>query len=269
MSLEVPPSRGAVTDAATQAGMLIGFAVNTLVTALDGLRRRRFAWRECVEQSWFLASVTLLPALLVTIPLGVVVAVNIGSLAGQLGAEAYGGAVVSFVIVGQAAPLVCALMISGVGGSAMCADLGSRRIREETEAIEVMGVSTVERLVLPRVVAAVIVTMLLDGVVMAVGIGASLGFQVLVLHSSQGSFLATLTEFSRFADYVVAEVKAAVFAVLASVVSCYKGLTAKGGPSGVGDAVNESVVMSFLLVFLANVVVSELYQVIVPARGTY
>src|SRR5690606_39705390 len=70
-----------------------------------------------------------------TIPLGVVVALSVGSLAGQLGAEGYGGAVVAFVIVGQAAPLICALMISGVGGSAMCADLGARKIRSEERRV--------------------------------------------------------------------------------------------------------------------------------------
>jgi phospholipid/cholesterol/gamma-HCH transport system permease protein len=177
--------------------------------------------------------------------------------------------VVSFVIVAQAAPLVSALMISGVGGSAICADLGARTIREETEAMEVMGISTVERLVVPRVIAAVVVTVLLDGLVMAVGIGATLMFQVYVLGGSPGGFLSSLSEFSRLSDYLVAEFKAAVFATLAALVASYKGLTARRGPSGVGDAVNESVVISFILVFLANTVITQLYPLIVPAKGAF
>src|SRR5206468_2904660 len=120
-------------------------------------------------------------AVLVMIPFGVAVSLNVGSLASQIGAEAYGGAIVAFLIVGQAGPLVCALMIAGVGGSAITADLGSRTIREETDAMEVMGLSTVERLVVPRVVAAVAVTMLLNGIVMVVGIGASLAFHTIVM----------------------------------------------------------------------------------------
>ncbi|MBC6446206.1 ABC transporter permease [Actinokineospora xionganensis] len=269
MLLETPPSRGPVADAALQIGHMLDFAVLTLLAGLRSLRYRRFPWRECVHQMWFLATVTTLPAVLVTVPLGVMVAVNIGSLAGQLGAQGYGGAVVAFVIVGQAAPLICALMISGVGGSAICADLGSRKIREETDALEVMGVSTVERLAVPRVVAATVVTVLLNGVVMAVGIGVSFAFQVIALDNSPGSFLGALTEFSRLSDFMVAEIKAAAFAVCAAIVACYKGLTVKGGPSGVGDAVNEAVVLAFVLVFIVNVVVTELYTVIVPARGAY
>ncbi|PRX45420.1 phospholipid/cholesterol/gamma-HCH transport system permease protein [Prauserella shujinwangii] len=269
MNLAAPPARGPVGDALNQAGLLLAFAVRTTAAAGRVVARRRLSWRELLEQTWFLAAVTTTPAVLVTIPLGVVVALNVGSLAGQLGAEGYGGAVVAFVIVAQAAPLICALMISGVGGSAMCADLGARTIREEVDALEVMGIPAVERFVVPRVLAAVLVSTALACLVMAVGIGASFTFQVAVLGDSPGSFLGSLTEFSRLEDFLVAEVKAAVFGVLAALVSCFKGLTAKGGPGGVGHAVNEAVVLAFVLVFVANTVLTELYAAIVPARGAY
>jgi phospholipid/cholesterol/gamma-HCH transport system permease protein len=269
MTLETPPSRGPITDAATQAGMLVGFTAKALAVTGRKVLRGQVPWRECLNQAWFLASVTTLPALLMTIPIGVVVAVNIGTIAGRLGAEGYGGAVIAMVVVGQAAPLVCALMISGVGGSAICADLGSRKIRDEIDAMEAMGLSTVERLVVPRVLSAAVVTVLLNGMVMAVGIGAGFAFQVLVQDASPGSFLTSLTEFSRLADFLVAELKAAVFGVLAALVAAYKGLTARGGPSGVADAVNEAVVMALILVFVANTVITELYPLVVPARGAY
>ncbi|MEU6132890.1 ABC transporter permease [Saccharopolyspora sp. NPDC047091] len=268
MALETPPARGPVADAAAQAGLLVVFSARTARAGVRAVLGRRLAWRECLEQCWFLAAVSSLPAVLMTIPLGVLVAVNIGSLAGQLGAEGYAGAVVAFVVVGQAAPLVCALMISGVGGSAICADLGSRKLREETEAMEVMGLSTVERLVVPRVLAAVVVTVLLNGVVMAVGIGATLFVHVL-LGGSSGGFLATLTAYADPGGFLVAEVKAGVFAVLAALVSAFKGLTARGGPGGLGEAVNEAVVMAFVLVFVANTVLTELHPLLLPPKGEF
>lgn len=269
MVLQPPTARGPVASAAAEVGLLLGFAVDTAMAVGRVVRRRRFAWRECLEQTWFLAAVTSIPSVLVMIPLGVAVAITVGSFASQIGAERYSGAVVAFVIIGQAAPLVCALMISGVGGSAICSDLGARKIREETDALEVLGVSPVERLVLPRVIAAIVVTVLLDGVVMAVGIGATLIFHVQVLHGTGGSFLATLTQYARPEDFVLAEIKAATFAVIAAIVASFKGLNAKGGPQGVGDAVNESVVLSFILVFVANTAMTQLYPIIVPARGAY
>lgn len=262
-------ARGPIADALGQAGRLLDFGARALIAAGRALGSGRLPWREFLIQSWFLAAVTTLPGLLVTVPLGVVVALNVGSLAGQLGAAGYGGAVVAFVVVGQAAPLVCALMIAGIGGSAMCSDLGARTIRDEVDALEVMGVSTLERLVVPRVLAATAVTVPLACIVMFTGIITTFLFQVYVLGESPGMFLRTLVQFSRVSDFAVALVKAAVFAVLTALVSCFKGLTARGGPSGVADAVNEAVVISFICVFVANTVLTELYPVLVAPKGEY
>jgi len=112
-----------------EMGQLFTFSLRVGLAAWDGLRHGKLHWRECVEQMWFLAHVTAVAAALVMVPLGVGVALQIGSLAGQIGAGSYSGAVVAFLIIGQAAPLVCALIIAGVGGSAICADLGARTIR--------------------------------------------------------------------------------------------------------------------------------------------
>src|SRR3954467_563981 len=116
--------------------------------------RRPFQFREFIEQSWFIASVTILPTALVAIPFGAVVALQLGSLIVQLGAQSFTGAAAVLAIIQQAAPLVTALMVAGTGGSAICADLGARTIREEIDAMEVLGVNPVQRLVVPRVLAA-------------------------------------------------------------------------------------------------------------------
>lgn len=264
MAAQAPQrSPGAIAE----VGIMFGFAADTVVAALRTLLRRRFAWQECLRQMWFLAGVTIAPAVLVVIPLGVVVAAQVGAIAGQIGAQSYSGAVVGMLIVGQAAPLVCALMIAGVGGAAMCADLGARTIREETDALEVMGLPVLERLVLPRIVAAVVVTTLLNSLVMAIGLGASYVFEVVVFGVTSGSFLDAMTDFAHLPDFLVSEVKAAAFAVLASGAACFKGITAKGGPAGVGNAVNEAVVVAFLLVFFVNVGIGQLYAMLLDLGG--
>ncbi|AXB43153.1 MlaE family ABC transporter permease [Amycolatopsis albispora] len=265
----VDTDRGPVARAAAEAGDLIAFCWYTLRALVRAVAARTLSWREILQQFWFTASVTTLPSVLVMLPFGVAVALNVGSLAAQIGAEAYGGAVVAFLIIGQAGPMVCALMIAGVGGSAITADLGSRKIREETDALEVMGISPVERLVVPRVLAATVVSVLLCAVVMVVGIGASLLFHVYVVDGTAGSFLATMTQFASVWDFVSAELKAAVFGLLSALIAGYKGLTVRGGPQGVGDAVNEAVVLAFIAVFVANTVISQLFALLVPARGEY
>ncbi|ERB55059.1 hypothetical protein N806_28465 [Rhodococcus sp. P27] len=92
----------------SEIGLLFTFTVRVCVAAFTTLRHKRLAWREALDQMWFLAHVTSVASALVMIPLGVGVALQIGSLADQIGAGSYSGAVVAFLIIGQAGPLVCA-----------------------------------------------------------------------------------------------------------------------------------------------------------------
>src|SRR5439155_386446 len=131
---------------------------------------------------------------------------------------------------------------AGAGGSAMCADLGSRRIRDEIDALEVLGVDPVHRLIMPRVIAASIVAVLLDAIVSVAGIAGGWFFAVVVQHGTTSSYFASFNELSQLPDLFMALMKAAVFGFVGGIVACYKGFFAKGGPKGVGDAVNQAVV---------------------------
>src|SRR5205085_11723458 len=114
---------------------------------------------------WFMVRVSLLPTILVAIPFGVIVSVQVGGIASQIGATSFIGAVNSIGVLRQGAPLVTSLVIAGAVGSAITADLGARTVREEIDALKVMGISPVQRLVAPRVVAALVVALLLTVIV--------------------------------------------------------------------------------------------------------
>jgi phospholipid/cholesterol/gamma-HCH transport system permease protein len=223
--------------------------------------------RETVEQFWFIASVTILPAALVSIPFGAVIALQVGSLTRQLGAESFTGAASVLAIVQQASPLVTALLVAGAGGSAICADLGARTIREEMDAMEVMGISPVQRLVVPRVHAAMGVAVLLNGLVSTVGVVGGYFFNVVMQHGTPGAYLASFSALAHLPDLWISEIKAVIFGFIAGVVAANRGISAKGGPKGVGDAVNQSVVLAFLLLFFVNLVITAIYLRVVPPKG--
>jgi phospholipid/cholesterol/gamma-HCH transport system permease protein len=237
--------------------------------ALESLRllvRRGLPISEFVDQCWFLARVTTLPLILVSIPFGIVIALEVGSLLEQIGAQSQLGAAMVLAVVREQAPVATALLIAGAGGSAMCADLGSRRIRDELDAMEVMAVNPIHRLVLPRLIAATVIAVLLDAVVSVAGIAGGLYFGTHSIHITSSSFFATFSELSQLADLWMALFKAAVFGFLAAMVACYKGLYAKGGPKGVGDAVNQAVVITFVLAFFVNFVLTVVYFNFVPQK---
>ncbi|HCA87890.1 MAG TPA: ABC transporter permease [Streptomyces sp.] len=238
--------------------------------ALDVMRalfRRPFQAREFIQQAWFIASVTILPTALVSIPFGAVIALQIGSLTRQLGAQSFSGAASVLAVLREASPIVTALLIAGAGGSAICADLGARKIREEIDAMEVLGINPVHRLVVPRVLASMVVAALLNGLVSVVGIGGGYFFNVILQDGTPGAYLASFTMLAQLPDLYVAELKAVAFGAIAAIVASYKGLNAKGGPKGVGDAVNQSVVITFMLLFVVNFVMTAAYFQLVPQRG--
>ncbi|MCQ6551622.1 ABC transporter permease [Streptomyces sp. C10-9-1] len=229
--------------------------------------RRPFQFREFVEQFWFIAGVTVLPAALVSIPFGAVIALQIGSLTQQLGAQSFTGGASVLAVVQQASPLIVALLIAGAGGSAICADLGSRSIREELDAMEVMGISPVQRLVVPRVLATMLVAVLLNGMVSVVGTLGGYFFNVVMQDGTPGAYLASFSALAQLPDLYISEFKALVFGFIAGVVAAHRGLNPRGGPKGVGDAVNQSVVITFLLLFFVNMVLTAVYLETVPPKG--
>ena len=242
---------------------------NLFAVTLDGIRdipKIRVWWQEYLRQCWFISKVTSISVMLISIPFGMVIALHVGSFSRQLGAESATGAAMVLAIVREAAPVATALLIAGAGGSAMTADLGSRRIRDEIAAMEVMAVDPISRLVTPRLLAASTVALFLVSLVSVAGLAGGYVFNVLVQHVTAGAYFSGFTQLVQLPDLWSALAKAWVFGFLAAMVSCYKGLYCKGGPKGVGDAVNQGVVITFILIFFVNFVMTTLYFALVPQK---
>lgn len=230
------------------------------------LVRRKFQFNEFIERSWFLVSVTLLPAILVSIPLGVAIALQVGALAAQIGATSFVGAADAIGILREASPIITALLLAGVGGSAVCAELGARTIREEIDAMIVLGLNPLRRLVAPLMLAGVIVSILLNFVVIFVSVFAAYVFDLAALHGTKGAFFGSFTQFATLSDYITSELKAGIFGLVAIMIASFKGLNAKRGPTGVGEAVNQSVVITGIVLFAFNLLITEIYFAIIPQR---
>lgn len=227
----------------------------------------RFLVGEFIDQTAFVAGAAFLPTVFVTIPVGVTLSIQFSVLAGQVGASSLAGAATGLVIIRQAAPLVAAMLLAVAVGSAVCADLGSRTMREEIQAMEVMGVSPVRRLVVPRLAALMTVGVLLTGITFFVGYVAGYIFNVFLQNGTAGSFIATFSSFSDVGDMWLAFAKSIVFGVIVAIVSCQKGLASHGGPAGVANSVNAAVVESILLLMFVNVLMSQLYVILFPRQA--
>ena len=154
------------------------------------------------------------------------------------------------------APLVTAVIVAGVAGTAITADLGARKIREELDALQVLGVDPIKNLVVPRFLALMLITGLLD--IFAIVFGISGGVLAEVLYNEPlGGFWATLFNNASVTDLWGSVLKTACFGAIVAIVCSYKGMTASGGAEGVGRAVNEGVVIAFLGIFAFNYVFTQ------------
>ena len=130
----------------------------------------------------------------------------------------------------------------------------------------VLGIDPIQRLVVPRVLAAMLVAVFLNGLVSVVGVMGGYVFNVILQDGTPGSYLASFTALAQLPDLWQGMAKALVFGLIAAIVAAYKGMNAGGGPKGVGDAVNESVVITFILLFVVNFVMSAIYFQLVPPK---
>jgi phospholipid/cholesterol/gamma-HCH transport system permease protein len=235
-------------------GEFFALALDTLIA----VPKRPFAFREFVIQTWFVARVSLMPTMMLSIPFTTLVVFMLNILLGEVGAGDASGAGAALASINQIGPIVTVVVVAGAGATAMCADLGARTIREELDAMRVLGIDPVQRLVVPRVLAATLVALMLNAIVTMVGLIGSFLFSVYVQHITPGAFAASLTLLVGLPDVLIALVKALLFGLAASLVACYKGISVGGGAQGVGNAVNETVVYTFMALFVINVLATAI-----------
>ncbi|CAM4345498.1 putative phospholipid ABC transporter permease protein MlaE [Mycobacterium basiliense] len=246
------PVIGPATRPVRAMGNFFAMTLDTFVCMF----KSPFAWREYLSQCWFVARVSTLPGVLMTIPWAVISGFLFNVLLTDIGAADFSGTGCAIFTVDQSAPIVTVLVVAGAGATAMCADLGARTIREELDALRVMGINPIQALAVPRVLAATTVSLALSSVVIATGLVGAFLCSVFLMHVSAGAWVTGLTTLTHTVDVIISMIKATLFGLMAGLIACYKGMSVGGGPAGVGRAVNETVVFAFIVLFVINIVVT-------------
>jgi phospholipid/cholesterol/gamma-HCH transport system permease protein len=244
-----------------RALMLTASVVRYAVTdTLSG----RLPLNETMIQAWTLYKVTALPALLMAIPFGAMIAVQASGLMNQVGANSVVGAASGVAVLRQGAPITTGLLMGGAAASAIASDLGARAIREELDALRVMGVDPVRNLVVPRVLALILLAPVLCAIIIASSVLASFILAVGVNDVTSGSFWQSFGAFAKMVDVWFAIGKAIVFSAIVGITSSLKGMEATGGPRGVADAVNAAVVINVVGIVFANLAITQLETMFFP-----
>lgn len=244
----------AVERPARGLGQFFAMCLDTLVEIF----RPPFAWREFLTQAWFVTRVTLLPAMMLAIPFEVLITFAFNILLLEIGAADLSGVGAGSAVITQSAAFVTVMVISGASATAMCADLGSRKIREEIDALRVMGINPIHVLVVPRVMAITFITPMLCALVIIAGLLGAFFFSVYFQHVTPGAFAAGITLLAGTREVVICFAKSTIFGLTAGLIACYKGINASGGPQGVGNGVAETVVYTIIALFVLDLIATIL-----------
>ena len=239
------------------------------LSVLRALVTPPFWWiPECLNEITVSLRRCFIPALFAMTAFGVGLACDFfGGIVRLLGTADRLGGGIGIGFLREPAMWVGIMILAGVAGSSMCADLGARKIREELEALKVLGVEEMRGLVLPRVVAMTLVGPILGTFTLFVAWFATYLATPIAFHDSTVTTAAFVTTFKAFVsplDMINFVVKLMCAGFLVGLVCCYKGIRSSGGAEGVGRAVNEAVLISFFGVWIINILFNTVFLSLFP-----
>ncbi len=197
--------------------------------------------------------VNSLPVILLTAMFtGMVMALQTFAVLARVGAERYVGSLVALSMVRELSCVLGGLVIAGRSGSAMGAELGTMRVTEQIDAMEVMATDPVHYLMVPRVWATVIMLPLLVVVADAIGIWGGYFVSVIIMGANPVSYIDTTFQYMELGDITSGLIKAAFFGMLIAVVGCQQGYYTRGGAEGVGRATTRSVVIASIAILISD-----------------
>lgn len=211
-----------------------------------------FRWQNLLKQIHFIGMRSLFVIALTSIFAGMVLALQGYYTLSRFGSEALLGPAVALSMIRELGPVLSGLMITGRAGSSMAAELGIMRIREQIDALEVMGVPPIHFLVVPRFLAGIIVLPLLTGIFDVIGIFGGYLVSVQLLGLSAGTYFGGIESAVSMHDINTGLIKALCFGIVITCICSFKGFFAQRGAEGVSQATTSAVVLSSVLILISD-----------------
>lgn len=239
---------------------VVSLLLQVIYWIIIGPFKKKAAKRESIfQQMVFVGVHSVAIVLFISLFIGVVLAMQSAYQLKQFGAVIYVTGLVAVSITRELGPVLTALVIAGRVGAAITAQLGSMKVTEQIESLEVMALNPVRFLVVPRFLALLIMLPALTAMADLSGIFGGFLIGTLNLNINPHLYIDLTKEFLELKDIFTGLLKSGVFGIIICLIGCYKGLNAEGGAEGVGRATTESVVTSFVLIILADAILTAMF----------
>ena len=240
---------GPLMEAMIVAGGLAQLSGQVLWSAI---RRPAGYWRATLDEMFEIVRLCMVPVFFAVLTFDIMVSILGFSFLTLVGGNNLYAELFNYQSLREFSVWIMAITVAGIVGSALCADLGARKVREELDALRVLGVDPVRELVLPRVLAPTLITPLMLVFTFATGLaGSALGESVLGNVPATDFYHNMFTDISQTLLLGVA-VESLIIGFIIGIVSAFKGMNCGSGPIGVGRAVNQAVVLIFVLIFVVD-----------------
>lgn len=226
---------------------------------LRSLFRHRFPFRATMDQFHFIGVKSLNLVSLIAVFTGMVFALQFAVGLGRFGLKLYIGQVIGIAIIRELGPVLTSLMIAARVGSGIAAELGSMVVTEQVMAIEALGANSVQKLVLPRVLATVLAAPILTTIGNVIGILGGMIITVMEAGVTCRFYFDQIQKTVSVDDFLSGITKTLCFGFLIALIACYEGMRTRGGTEGVGRATTNAVVLGSLTVFVADFFLTKLF----------
>ena len=224
---------------------------------LLGLVRRPFYSKDVIEQMDYSGAGSFSIILLISLFIGMALSLQLSAELSGMGFKMYIGRIVGVSIIREIGPVMSALVFAGRVGSGMASELGSMILGHQVDTLRVFGVDPVRKLVTPRVLGCLIMLPALTIIGDTASILGGYYIAVFVSHQSGAVYWSSIQDVLNFENVVSGSIKPFIFAYLIACISCYMGLSTKGGAVGLRRATTRAVVASFVMIIVADFILTR------------
>ncbi len=223
-----------------------------------GIFRRPVYFREIIEQMDYIGTGSLFIVLLVSLFIGMALSLQISAELSELGLKMYTGKIVGTAIIREIGPVAIALVFAGRVGSGMASELGTMMLGHQVDILRVHGVNPIKKLITPRVVGAIVMLPVLTVLGDAVSLLGGYYISVFVSHQSGSFYWSQIKEIMDFNNLVAGVTKPFIFGYAVACISCYMGLSTRGGARGLRKSTTTAVVYSMITIIVSDFVLTRI-----------
>jgi phospholipid/cholesterol/gamma-HCH transport system permease protein len=222
-----------------------------------GLGRRPFYIRDTVEQMDYAGAGSFPILLIVMLFVGMALSLQLDAQLSMMGFQMYTGRIVAIAVIREIGPVVAAIVYAGRSGSGMASELGSMVLGHQVDTLRVFGVDPIKKLVVPRVLSSIIMLPVLTLIGDAIAILGSYYMSVFVSHVSSAVYWMSIREVLTIGYVLPGMIKPFIFGYLIACISCFTGLSTKGGALGLRGATTRAFVLSVLTIIVFDFVIAK------------